>query len=127
MIGGYLCYKATSPFYNLETWFDDNHKLDITAWYTTKIPVNFGPNGYHGLPGLILELQTRMATIYVKKINLNTTPTPVINKLDSYKLLTIGQRNMLLDKKFSPEMRRFIEDTEKQKNETIEKMKAEKK
>ena len=122
MIGGYLCYKATSPFHNGSNWFEDNHKLDVTAWYTTKIPIPFGPNGYHGLPGIILELQTLISTIYVKKIDLNLTPEPIVSKLDNYKLITIGERNKLLSKTLSPEMRKFMEDNDKQKKEAAEKL-----
>jgi GLPGLI family protein len=31
-------------------------KHPVTAWFTNEIPVSFGPKGYYGLPGLILEL-----------------------------------------------------------------------
>jgi GLPGLI family protein len=121
MIDGYLCYKATSPFYNGERWFEDSHKLDVTAWYTTKIPAPFGPNGYHGLPGLIIELQSYISTFYIKKIDLNITPEPNISNLNNYKLITLGQKNKLLSKTLSPEMRKFMEDTELQKKEAAEK------
>ncbi len=32
--------------------------LKVEAWYTTEIPFSFGPLGYYGLPGLIVELDT---------------------------------------------------------------------
>jgi GLPGLI family protein len=44
-------------------------------------PVRFGPIGYGGLPGLILELQNESATFYVTKINLNPDSPPEIDKL----------------------------------------------
>jgi GLPGLI family protein len=45
---GYNCYRATT-----------NNGLDnttIEAWYAPELPYQFGPKGYHGLPGLILEI-----------------------------------------------------------------------
>jgi len=45
---GYNCYRATT-----------NNGLDnttIEAWYAPDLPYQFGPKGYHGLPGLILEI-----------------------------------------------------------------------
>lgn len=38
--------------------------LRAEAWYTTEIPFGYGPLGYYGLPGLIVELDTP-SEIYV--------------------------------------------------------------
>lgn len=47
-IAGYLCMKAET--------FDTTHNRVVTAWFTDAIPVSGGPEGYYGLPGMILEL-----------------------------------------------------------------------
>jgi len=54
-IGEYICYKATTTK-DIESRRGKS-TIKITAWYTTKIPFNYGPKDYNGLPGLILELQ----------------------------------------------------------------------
>lgn len=43
----------------------------ITAWYTPEIPVNFGPDNYWGLPGLILEVSEERLIILCSKVVLN--------------------------------------------------------
>jgi len=48
-VAGYLCMKAEAK----DTVLD----ITITAWYTDKIKVVSGPEGFSGLPGLILALQ----------------------------------------------------------------------
>lgn len=58
-INGYTCYKATRS----------NGK--VIAWYTVSIPINFGPKGEYGLPGLILELEVGKIIFKVTKIVLN--------------------------------------------------------
>lgn len=47
-------------------------EITITAWYTPEIPVNQGPEGYWGLPGLILEVNDGKTTILCSKIVLNS-------------------------------------------------------
>lgn len=101
VIGGYTCYKATAvipasktDFRNFrmkkeeeakkaETTTDGAKKtsflseidlpseITITAWYTPEIPVNQGPEGYWGLPGLILEVNDGKTTILCSKVVLN--------------------------------------------------------
>lgn len=46
-------------------------EITITAWYTPEIPVNQGPEGYWGLPGLILEVNDGKTTILCSKVVLN--------------------------------------------------------
>ena len=43
----------------------------ITAWYTPEIPVNFGPDNYWGLPGLILEVSEEKLIILCSKVVLS--------------------------------------------------------
>jgi GLPGLI family protein len=50
----------------------------ITAWYTPEIPVNQGPEGYWGLPGLILEVNDGKTVILCSKIVLNPKEKVVI-------------------------------------------------
>jgi GLPGLI family protein len=99
VIGGYNCFKATAlktvsktDFRNLrpkkeetsttkpaeetkKTSFLDALEMPkeviVTAWYTPEIPVNQGPEGYWGLPGLILEVNDGKTVILCSKIVLN--------------------------------------------------------
>lgn len=84
-IEGFLCYKATS------TKRVNNGKgsfvFPVIAWYCPKIPVSFGPNGYGNLPGLILELQVRNVVYGVKKIDLNLSKVPVLEKPKDYPII----------------------------------------
>ena len=99
-VGGYTCYKATavkpvngSDFRNMRAK-DEATKVDkkeekkesstnfmegfempkeviITAWYTPEIPVNQGPEGYWGLPGLILEVNDGKTIVLCSKVVMN--------------------------------------------------------
>ena len=99
VVGGYTCYKATavkpvdgSDFRNMrakdETKKDDKKEekekstnfmdgfempkeILITAWYTPEFPVNQGPEGYWGLPGLILEVNDGKTIILCSKVVMN--------------------------------------------------------
>lgn len=63
-IGGYRCYKAIT-----KSIFKKG--LIIEAWYCPSIPFGFGPKGYGGLPGLILELTENRITFFAKEVKMN--------------------------------------------------------
>lgn len=101
VIGGYNCFKATAvvpasktDFRNFRPKKEEEKKDDkpaetkekttnfmdqiempkeitITAWYTPEVPVSQGPEGYWGLPGLILEVNDGKTTILCSKVVLN--------------------------------------------------------
>ncbi|MFD2909964.1 GLPGLI family protein [Flavobacterium ardleyense] len=110
-INGYNCYKATTP------QFGDNgaiaSKYDITAWFTPKIPVPYGPNGYGNLPGLILELQSFYSVLYVKTIDLNLKEDPKIDKLENYPQLTEDEIIKYMTSTLTPEQKKAVMDSKR--------------
>lgn len=69
VINEFACYKAEGKYF-----FDNGIKQfekTVIAWYCPSIPISFGPKGYGGLPGLILELQEDNVHFGVSKIKLN--------------------------------------------------------
>ena len=116
VIGGYTCYKATAvktasktDFRNFrpkkeevaqqdkpkeapKTSFMDALELPkeitITAWYTPEIPVNQGPEGYWGLPGLILEVNDGKTIILCSKVVLNPKDKVEIKAATKGKVVT---------------------------------------
>lgn len=81
-VAGYLCMKA-------ETY---NPVLDqvVYAWFTDQIPVNGGPEGYYGLPGMIMELDLDNGTVLVTatKVEISTTTVelPMPKKMKGKKI-----------------------------------------
>jgi GLPGLI family protein len=80
-IGNYTCYKATYSYNATETKINFNdgdtkeekvqQKKIITAWYTPQIPISNGPEKYHGLPGLILEINDGKKVMVCTEIQIN--------------------------------------------------------
>jgi GLPGLI family protein len=121
-INGYICYKATTIQYN-GVW-DDNPKFITTAWYCPAIPVQYGPNGYYGLPGLILEIQTNTTTIFAQKIALNLKNEVKINKVNEGTYITdeeIRKRLISSAPKALADMFEAGNKKEADRNERIEK------
>lgn len=94
-IENYTCYKATTikEIKNSAGIF----KRKVVAWYTPQIPLQIGPAGYNGLPGLILELQEKDNLYVARKININTLETKIKKptkgkKITYQEFLKIGER-----------------------------------
>ena len=65
-IGKYTCTKATGTINRLDRE-GKPFALLVTAWFAPEISVPFGPVGFDGLPGLILELATNDKFYYYAK------------------------------------------------------------
>lgn len=65
-IDKYVCYKAYNNLTNPQI---PDKSVIITAWYTIDIPFPFGPLGYDGLPGVVLELNFLDYAFVAKKIS----------------------------------------------------------
>ena len=93
LIDNYLCYKATSEDVVVNS--EGTFKHPIVAWYCPSIPFSYGPKGYRGLPGLILELQVRNITWGATKIELSNEDT-FIEKPSKGKLITEEEYNKII-------------------------------
>lgn len=70
MISNYVCYKA--EFTKSYKSHNGNDVTEIiTAWFAPVLPYQYGPKGYNGLPGLVLELNEKYVTFFVDVIDLN--------------------------------------------------------
>ncbi len=59
---------ATQNLYNYRSKKKIIQKIE--AWFVPDIPFSFGPEGFGGLPGLVVDLQVASKHYYVKKIRL---------------------------------------------------------
>lgn len=92
-IGDYVCYKATTTYVVKNNKGTFNHP--VTVWYAPEIPVGFGPIGYGGLPGLIVELQVQNFNYFMTKITLNPKKKIEIKKPTKGKLVTEEEFNTI--------------------------------
>ncbi len=75
IIDGYKCYYAE---YKGASTKQVNGSEPIYAWFTPDIPMPFGPVGYGGLPGLIIELVENNISITAVQINLDKLKSDVV-------------------------------------------------
>jgi GLPGLI family protein len=85
-IGAYTCYKART----IKTVKGRKGiiKTPVEVWYTPEIAIPFGPIGYGGLPGLVMELSMNNYRYYVIKIELNPKNEIIIKKPTQGKKVT---------------------------------------
>ncbi|NOR29336.1 MAG: GLPGLI family protein [Lutibacter sp.] len=92
-IGNYLCYKATTIYVVKNSKGTFNHPVE--AWYTSEIPIGFGPIGYGGLPGLIVELSVQNIKYSISKVVLNPKKQVTIKKPSKGKVVSEEEFNAI--------------------------------
>ena len=92
--------KTTSFFDTV----DMPKEITITAWYAPEIPINQGPEGYWGLPGLILEINDGKTTILCSKIVLNAKDKAEIKAPNNGKVVTQIEYDETVTKKMEEMM-----------------------
>jgi len=70
-IGKYECFKAELNIGYIDVHGNRRNKKYI-AWYTPEIPLQFGPEEFNALPGLILEVQDDKSTLVANEITIYT-------------------------------------------------------
>jgi GLPGLI family protein len=88
-IGKYIAYKATTVE-KVKTGRGVKEYL-ITAWYAPEVNIHFGPIGFSGLPGLIIELERNGIQYYVHNIKWNPKKQLKIDKPKKGKKITIDE------------------------------------
>lgn len=116
-IGNYTCYKASfsREVENISMTVENgetkqtkkSETITTTAWYTPQIPISNGPTIYHGLPGLILEINDGKTTIVCTEIVLNPSEKITISEPDKGKIVTQAEYDKIRDEKNKELMERF--------------------
>uniref|UniRef100_UPI00404B7BA6 GLPGLI family protein n=1 Tax=Gelidibacter sp. TaxID=2018083 RepID=UPI00404B7BA6 len=67
LINGYLCKKAIRKRSEIN---DEGlaKKSELIAWFCPEIPFSYGPERFHGLPGLVLECNSNIVRFELEKI-----------------------------------------------------------
>jgi GLPGLI family protein len=102
-IDQYTCYKATAL--SLDS---DGDSQPVEAWFCPEIPFAYGPRGFGGLPGLILELRYDRSVIGLESLQLSSKPVQI-------KMPTEGKRISFAE--FNninkPKLAKFLEEQQK--------------
>ena len=116
-IGNYTCYKATftQDVENISMTVENGETkqtkkietITTTVWYTPQIPISNGPTIYHGLPGLILEINDGRTTIVCTEIVLNPSEKITISEPDKGKIVSQAEYDKIQDEKNKELMERF--------------------
>lgn len=114
-IGKYLCYKATTRY----TLYDNIRKKKsehvVTVWYTPEIPLPFGPSGYDGLPGLVLEAQKGGVYFIASEVKVSQESIKIDQPTGDKVLSLTGFDKMVLEKMEEIYGKNFYEKYQKRK------------
>lgn len=96
-IAGYLCMKAETV--------DTVKNQVIHAWFSDAIPVNGGPEGYDGLPGMILKINKDDGAAVIEATKVEIAPVdfdiPFPKKMKGKKITT---------ESYNEKIKAYIED-----------------
>lgn len=89
-IAGYLCMKAET--------IDPIKKTVVHAWFTNQIPIGDGPEGYGGLPGMILGLELNLNDVIIEASSVTLSETdltlPFPKKMKGKKTTPLEYNNL---------------------------------
>jgi GLPGLI family protein len=102
-IAGYKCIKATTNFRGRE-WI---------AWFTSEIPLSFGPWKLNGLPGLILEAYDSTERYTFKLVKIEKKASEIFNK-DFKTLVATKNKEAMTYKDYLSEQEEAIENMNKE-------------
>jgi GLPGLI family protein len=81
IINGYKCFKAISYKEEFDKIRNRKNVFHPVVWFTPEIPSSFGPEGFDGLPGLVLEASRNgRAFLFATKIEFDYKGTIQIRK-----------------------------------------------
>lgn len=97
-IDNFLCYKATT----VQTIKNSagTHEFEITAWYAPEISLPYGPDGFGGLPGLILQLENNGTLTSIKRLKFLDNKSIEIDIPSKGQKITEEEFNALVSKTF---------------------------
>ena len=90
-INNFECFKATTIYKVVNT--AGVFESIVEAWYCPEINLPFGPIGYGGLPGLIVELKIKDAVYGLKNIQFLKEEKIEIEDLKDYAIITQEELN----------------------------------
>ena len=97
-IQGYLCMSAET--------MDTVKGQRILAWFTTELPLPYGPEQYGGLPGVILELDIDQGAVLITATRIDRIPleaSPTLPKRKKLQRIDVAEYNRKL--------KRFLDDS----------------
>ncbi len=81
VVSGFKCFKAlTTVLDSYNPLKDRQLQLTHYAWFTPDLPYSFGPKGFDGLPGLVLEASENGRIFYVTSIEFDLKNAKPIEK-----------------------------------------------
>lgn len=120
---GYKVQKATTKAYYFE--YADQSQGEVIVWFTSDIPFPSGPDGYYGLPGLILELSYTQGTdrFVVKSVDTRTDQQSIAIPTDG---LAVSKEQMVFPRDYPIEKKKLSEYNKKWLKEHQKKSKEDK-